>query len=436
MISSNREGVSFGTSSTDSRRELVDRIIASPLFSKAERISSLLVYICDIALEGRESEISEQKIGAALFGRSADYDSSIDGIVRTQASRLRQKLDLYFETEGVDEPVRIVIPKGGYVPFFVPRTPKEAVPAVLSGPPVSVPVNPPRLPDETNVPRTAKSRLAWILVAILSMSMLGMFLHYRGLSRKSRHVHPLWSQIFRADQPTLVVTGDSGLVMWHGITGRELDLSEYIAGNFRAQLSTPAMPSLELAGDLSSRRYTSNVDLEIVHALDLHAEEQTSKLVIRFARDVRPNDFKEGNVVLIGATEANPWVQMFEPRMNFVFSNDRARKVMSVLNRAPRDKEAPRWDSVYADAQHRVYGVVAYLPNLNGDGNALILEGTSMAGTESAWDFVSDDSQLSPFLDPIRRSDGSIPHFEIVLGTNNFNGSAAKSTVLAWRTYP
>ncbi len=38
--------------------------------------------------------------------------------------------------------------------------------------------------------------------------------------------------------------------------------------------------------------------------------------------------------------------------------------------------------------------VVAFLPNLSGNGNALILEGTSMAGTESAWDFVSDDSQL------------------------------------------
>lgn len=120
--------------------------------------------------------------------------------------------------------------------------------------------------------------------------------------------------------------------------------------------------------------------------------------------------------------------------MNFVFFNDRVRHVFSVFNREPRGTEPRQWDSGYNDAQHRVYAVVAYLPNLGGNGNALILEGTSMAGTESAWDFVSDDSQLLPFLNRIRRADNTVPHFEVVLGTNNMNGSAVKNTVLAWRT--
>jgi hypothetical protein len=64
---------------------------------------------------------------------------------------------------------------------------------------------------------------------------------------------------------------------------------------------------------------------------------------------------------------------------------------------------------------------------------ALILEGTSMAGTESAWDFVADDAQLLPSLHQIQRPDGSIPHFEVVLGTNNMSGSAGRNAVLAWR---
>jgi hypothetical protein len=72
--------------------------------------------------------------------------------------------------------------------------------------------------------------------------------------------------------------------------------------------------------------------------------------------------------------------------------------------------------------------------NLSGNGNTLILEGTSMAGTESAWDLVPDDSQLLPFLKEIRRADGTLPHFEVVFGTNNLSNSAAKNTVLAWRT--
>jgi hypothetical protein len=155
---------------------------------------------------------------------------------------------------------------------------------------------------------------------------------------------------------------------------------------------------------------------------------------VRYARDVRPNDLKQGNVILVGAAEANPWVELFEHNMNFAFFNDRVRKTFSVLNREPQGGEPRQWDSHYTNVERRVYAVVAFLPNLGGNGNALILEGTSMAGTESAWDFVSDDSQLLPFLKRIQRANGMVPHFEVVLGTNNMSGSAVKNTVLAWRT--
>ncbi len=90
-------------------RELVSRIVSSPTFSRAERLSSLLAYICDMSLKGRDDELNEQRIGQDVFGRSPNYDCSINGIVRTQASRLRQRLDQYYEREGVNEAVRIVI---------------------------------------------------------------------------------------------------------------------------------------------------------------------------------------------------------------------------------------------------------------------------------------------------------------------------------------
>ena len=162
------------------------------------------------------------------------------------------------------------------------------------------------------------------------------------------------------------------------------------------------------------------------------ADARRSTLELRYARDVRPNDMKGGNVVLIGAAAANPWVELFEPNMNFVFSDPLIRRY-TVLNREPVGSEPSKWASNYDDVQHRVYGVVAFLPNLSGRGDVLILEGTSMAGTECAWDFVADDSSLLPFLDRIKRADGTIPHFQLVLGSNNMNGSSGKSSILAWR---
>jgi hypothetical protein len=268
--------------------------------------------------------------------------------------------------------------------------------------------------------------------------MLAMLLANRGGFSKGQvartPVHPLWSQIFVTEQRTLVVPGDSGLVIWEGLAGQNVGLAEYLSGDYKKNISRPPASLQSAAADLGSRRYTSIVDLEVAKALTQIAQSGNSKLEVRYARDVRPNDLKQGNVIFVGAAEANPWVELFEHNMNFVFFNDRARGIFSVMNRAPREGEPRQWDSGYSDAQHRVYAVVAYLPNLSGNGNTLILEGTSMAGTESAWDFVSDQTQLLPFLKRIRRPDNTLPHFEVVLGTNNMSGSAVKNTVLAWRT--
>jgi hypothetical protein len=186
------------------------------------------------------------------------------------------------------------------------------------------------------------------------------------------------------------------------------------------------------AADLVSRRYTSIVDLSIVKQLTQIAGVQKSRLVLSYARDVNIDDLKEANVILIGAAVANPWVELFEPKMNFVFADAHIRQY-SVLNRTPTGTEPPRWTANYDDPQHRVYGVVGFLPNLGGTGSVLIVEGTSMAGTQSAWDFVADDSSFLPFIERIRRPDGSVPHFQLVLDSINLTGSSAKREILAWR---
>jgi hypothetical protein len=100
------------TPSQQTQRELVERVLASSAFVKSKRLSSLLLYLCDLALSGRGSELNEQRVGEEVFGRRRGYDSMIDGIVRTQASRLRQRLDLYFSEEGANEPIRITVPRG------------------------------------------------------------------------------------------------------------------------------------------------------------------------------------------------------------------------------------------------------------------------------------------------------------------------------------
>jgi hypothetical protein len=422
------------------QRELLGRILASPTFARSERLCALLTYVCDMTFRGREAEINEQRIGHAVFGRSQNYDSSVDGIVRTQASRLRQRLESYFQHEGADESVCLVIPRGGYVPVFEPRN-TASVPATTLPELVLPSTAPPPPAIAYSEPNRTGQWVPWVLCGLLFVAvvLLGIRERRHSLAASATAApHPLWSHLLLKGQLTLVVPADSGLVLFHNITGKSIGLNDYLQGEYRAQPPQvmsfrPDATLSEWLSNLAGRRYTSIVDLNAVDKLERLAQRYEGETQVRFARDVRPNDLKSGNAVFFGASEANPWVELYERNMNFVFHNDYKTNVFSVLNRSPNQGEPKQWDSASNDPQRRVYCLIAYVPNLAGNGNTLIVEGTSMSGTEGAWDYVSDDAQLLPFLKRIQRPDGSIPHFELLLGNQNMNASAVQSRLLVWR---
>ena len=422
------------------RRELIRRIVHSPTFARSERLGTLLTYVCDMALQGREAEINEQKIGEEVFGRSRDYDSSVDGIVRSQASRLRHRLELYFQQEGTDEPLRILIPRGGYVPVFEAPSPLPlASPAEAI--PQAVPTDAAQAPDIHPTDSFFRRWLQWAPSLVLGLLLVALWVHDRQRERPvaaALQTHPFWSHLFSRNQPTLVVAPDSGLVLFHGLSGKDIDLKQYLEAGYRSELNGPPQIGPAAAQknwllDLANRRYTSMVDLQAILSLKDRARTLGSEVSVRYARDLRPNDFKTGTVILLGMSSANPWVELFERDMNFVLKDDYT-KFVWVINRSPQKGEPPRWETARTDPEQRVFAVVAYLPNLARDGNALLVEGISMAGTEAAMDFVDDDAKLLPFLNRIQLPDGTLPHFELLLETHNMGASAVRSQILAWRT--
>lgn len=90
---------------------------------------------------------------------------------------------------------------------------------------------------------------------------------------------------------------------------------------------------------------------------------------------------------------------------------------------------------VVDDPAHRAYALVALLPNLSRTGNVLIVEGSTMAGTEAASDFAFDGNRLEALLQPYLRTNKTMPHFEILLQTSNIGGAAPESNVVAFRIH-
>ncbi|MBA2304742.1 MAG: hypothetical protein H0W08_19205, partial [Acidobacteria bacterium] len=109
----------------ESRREAVRRelelVLASAGFSRNDRQTQFLRFLVERHLEGRDSELKESVIAVEVFGRDPGYDPKLDGIVRTEAMRLRARLDKYYAAEGSQDPLIIELPKGGYRPVLRQR---------------------------------------------------------------------------------------------------------------------------------------------------------------------------------------------------------------------------------------------------------------------------------------------------------------------------
>lgn len=99
----------------------LERILESACFRKCAQLSRFLRFAVDQALAGTNGASKETLIGVEIFGRRPDYDPGSDPVVRVEARRLRVKLAEYYSGEGREDPLRIEMPKGGYLPHFAGR---------------------------------------------------------------------------------------------------------------------------------------------------------------------------------------------------------------------------------------------------------------------------------------------------------------------------
>jgi len=107
-------------------REL-DRLLATPPFTNATRSAALLRFLVTETLADRSDRLKEYVLGVEGLGRPQSFDPRIDPIARVEASRLRNKLELSYANGDDAFDVRIVLPKGTYVPQFEAAPPAASV---------------------------------------------------------------------------------------------------------------------------------------------------------------------------------------------------------------------------------------------------------------------------------------------------------------------
>src|SRR5438093_502985 len=102
------------STSADDVRVQLQRIVQSRAFRAAESLPSLLAFVVDETLAGREENLKEYLLGAMVLRKGATFDPKVDPIVRVQMRRLRQRLEHYYATDGRRDSVVIALSRGTY----------------------------------------------------------------------------------------------------------------------------------------------------------------------------------------------------------------------------------------------------------------------------------------------------------------------------------
>ena len=153
-VETDREGV----------KRALERLLAWPDIARSPQLANFLSYIVDRRLSGDAQSIKAYSIAVDVFGRSPDFDPQADPIVRVQARRLRGLLDQYYSGPGADEPVRIQLPIGRYVPDFIDSATEPSA-RPIGGEPVAVAVAeaPPRTRPKGHV------TISWFVLLVLAL---------------------------------------------------------------------------------------------------------------------------------------------------------------------------------------------------------------------------------------------------------------------------
>lgn len=428
--------------SVDERRQLIERIASSVHFRRSVRLRDFLLYVGGQSLKEGRAEIHEQEIGTKVFERAPSYDPSQDNIVRVNATELRKRIDLYFTTEGVSEPLVLTIPRGGYKPVFhwrladdlaLPTPPTEITPAPLvpHGPAVS---------ERGTGSRAAY--LAWaaatIVLALACAALLKQNLALRSSSSRwagSPTVEAFWKDFVKGQQEVDIVLPDASVTMSAEITHQSMMLSDYLEHNYINQ---------QEAASLSPDRRSDLTDIfshSLVTLGDFHAAQQilalppiAPSLRLVLARFYTADSIKRNSFVLLGGRKANPWMGLFEDQLNFRLAFGPQHNEALVTNRHPQKGEMSTY-AAWTDANDVTTGycVVGYLPNPNRTGNVITLAGTDSDTTNAAAEFLTSETSLAKFRDTLKVK--KFPHFEVLLKTSRVSNASLNTEVIAYRIY-
>jgi len=357
------------TAELDANRAQVERLLASRALKASEIHRNLLAYLADKSLRGEGPQLKEYTVGLDVFGKPESYDPRQESIVRMHVGRLRQKLVDYYRTDGLEDPVIVALPKGGFLLTFTPR-----VPAAVETTHGDVPM--PALAARS-ISAREWALAAMLIAAVACAGYLGIRLSStqaagpmaQTSAPSSQALQDLWAPVFSSDRPVMVT----------------------LATNASSQTSVGTANAAFLLGQFLGQRK---------HDVFTMRSDAISMGEVAMA-----------DVIFVGPTGGKPQIQAASPvEVAFALTSDGVRNL----------KPAPGEPAFLADAESKgesaqeasqSYALVSSLPGLNGNGSILYLEGNQAASVTGAVQAMTDPDLARELAQRLKGQADALPRY-------------------------
>ncbi|HEY1800852.1 MAG TPA: hypothetical protein VGG46_07950 [Terriglobales bacterium] len=389
--------------------EHLDQILSHPLFRNSRRYAAVLRYVVEHTLQGNEAPMKERTIGIEVFGRTPDYDTANDHVVRSAMSEVRRRLAQYYSESGSGSEVRIELQPGSYVPHFSRVEASGSEHGIASD--ATAPANGIAVLPLLTAASHPRIRLRIVLLGIVSLVAMVAILLVRPYWNDP--LRTFWAPVFSAQGPVLLCVGTLG------------------EGRQSAGGTEDTKPPVTLSDFHSS-------DTQLVHISDAITLAELSRLlgqhnkITRLASQSEANfaDLQNGPAILVGLKN-NDWTERLISNLRFTVGQDSQRRVMLIRDRDNPAKHdwAINYSEPYLDIT-KDYALILRVRDPKTDQVVVVAAGLSVFGTSAAGKFLTDPDDMKK-LAAIAPKDWGNKNMEIVLSTVVIRGTAGHGTIIA-----
>jgi hypothetical protein len=359
--------------------------------------------------------ISEYAIATEALGRSRSFDPKTDATVRVQISRLRQRLEKFYEQEGAGCIERIVVPLGSHhVETEVVMQPEPRSPAFREAP--------------APLPRNPLNRLLLIACAALTLlaAALGVVAVRTPRPSTPQDAPRFWRAFFGNGLRTRIILPTPVFLAFHPddprgtVMVRDTSINDFAdrtrSGQYPAIRKMMGEPQLAQNYTVTSDTFAS---VSLVRYLDRFAFDAA----VRSSAEAPLEALDSENVIAIGTWGTLAPVKPYLDRMSFGLSEHET----YVTNRRPAPGEPAQIDQVTQSPERTVWpGVIAVLPGRGAKSHLLVL---ASRHTSALVLMLASNHGLDE-IERLWRSKGSPEFFEMVVQSEMNDGNLVRSVPL------